>query len=98
MSSRRRAPSSGSTSNVPRGAWIFSATAISTRELGEERIGRALGAEARHAHVTGVNGRVLGQRVDQAADRLEQRAPVAARQVRTADRPLKKHVSGEDDV
>jgi hypothetical protein len=72
--------------------------AYGTGELGQERVGALLRAQARHAHVAGVDGRLLGQLVDQTADRVEQRRPVAARQVRSADRALEEHVAGEDHL
>ena len=43
--------------------------------------GGPLGPEARDAHVAGVDGRLRRQVVDQAADRLEQRRPVASGKV-----------------
>ena len=46
--------------------------------------------------MAGIDGGLLGQRVDQRADRLEQRAPVAAGQVGAADRALEQDVAGED--
>src|SRR3954447_11121910 len=85
---RRGPASSGRTSNVPRGAVIFAATCLAPAQLGEERIGRALRAEGRQAHVAGQDPGLLRQRLHQRADRLEQRRPVAARQVRSPDRAL----------
>src|SRR3954451_7185354 len=93
----RAGASSGSTSNVPRGAWSLSpAIALAAGELGEERIGAALRLEAGDAHVSRVDGRRAGQVVDQPADRLEQRRPVSAREVDAADRALEQDVAGED--
>src|SRR6201999_2514882 len=89
----------GSTSNVPRGAWSLSpATALPAGELGEERIGAALRLEAGDAHVARGDGRLAGQRVDEAADRREQRRPVPAGQVDAPDGTLEQDVAGEDDL
>ena len=54
-------------------------------QLSEERIGRPLGAQRRDSHVPGVDGRLCRMGVDQGADRLEQRRPVAAGQVGAPD-------------
>ena len=49
-------------------------------------------------HVAGVDGRLVGVGVEQLADRLDQRRPVAAGQVDAADRALEEDVAGEDRV
>ena len=53
--------------------------ALSPCELCEERVGRPLGAQRGDPHVPGIDRRLGRQRVRQQAQRLEQRAPVAAR-------------------
>src|SRR3954469_15209290 len=98
-SARRRAVPAFA-SSVPGGAWSLATSGavvpLAAGQLLEERVRRPLLTQRRLAHVTGVHGRLRGQRVHERADRLEQRRPVAAGQVDAADRALEQHVAGED--
>src|SRR5262245_64751299 len=86
-STRRHAGcSDGRMSCVPRGA---SNTAA---QLREEWIACELVAEGRRRTVTREDDRLRGKALNEGLDRLEQRVPVALRQVSTA------HGAGEEDV
>jgi hypothetical protein len=65
------------------------------RELAQERIRLALGAERRQPHVPRVDGGLVRIGVEQLLDRAQQRRPVAARKVDATDRALEQHVAGE---
>ena len=53
-------------------------------------------AERRDRPVAGVHDRLGRQRVDEHANRREQRVPVGSRKVRAPDRPGEEHVAGEE--
>ena len=65
-------------------------------KLGEERVAGELGAERRRRPVSGVDDRLRRIGLDERADRVEQRVPVAERQVGSADRAGEEHVAREE--
>src|SRR3954454_13647831 len=75
ITSARRRAAPALKSSVPGGA--CSLATLAAGQLLEERVGGPLLTQRRDAHVAGVDGRLGRQRVDQRADRLEQRRPVA---------------------
>src|SRR5205085_12438545 len=64
-------------------------------QLRQERVAGALVAEGRRGAMAGVHDGLGREAVEERADRLDQRVPVAERQVDAADRALKEDVPGE---
>ena len=67
-------------------------------QIAEERVALELRAEGRCRPVTGIHDRLGRVRIDERADRCEQRLPARSRQIRPADRAGEQHVTGEEAV
>src|SRR5204862_7366915 len=65
-------------------------------KLAEERVRLQLAAGRRRRPVPGVDDRRRREALEQGTHRVEQRVPVSARQVDTADRPGEEQVAGEE--
>ena len=74
------------------GRSLIRSTPLLAPKVGEKRVSSELLAERRRRPVSGIDDRLRRIRVDESADRVEQRLPVASWKVRAADR------AGEEDV
>src|SRR5690242_11740476 len=65
-------------------------------QLRQKRVARELLAERCRRSVSRIDNGLRREAIDQRADRLDERVPVAVRQVDAADRALEEHVAGEE--
>src|SRR5262245_47488006 len=93
--SRRSRAATGVAGRAARPACLSVLRISRDAELVQERVALELGAESRLGAVAGVDDGFRRKPLDQTADRLDERAPVAVRDVGPPDGAGEEHVPGE---